>query len=213
VLAEVFPDGKADASTKGAPMGERIHGLGHLDIVPPLNTAEQQYLRAYAETTTRVDNDPYHVDDHPPLARHRTFDTEGDEDYVVSGRDEMSWAPDFSGESLHTRDQDGIRRPLECLQHLLDHFLTPHAAQHHVDDERFKEFTFDHELLGAVALESDFTGQLTLVMIKDGQVQSLVASQCVGCGYGDTGLSSTWELSADIGGDALAEFAQKTDDL
>jgi hypothetical protein len=50
-------------------------------------------------------------------------------------------------------------------------------------------------------------------MIKDGQVQSLVASQCVGCGYGDTGLSSTWELSADIGGDALAEFAQKTDDL
>jgi hypothetical protein len=212
-LAEGFHDRKADASTKGAPMGERIHGLGHLDIVPPLNTAEQQYLRAYAETTTRVDEDPYHVDDHPPLARRRTFDTEGDDHYVISGRDEMSWAPDFSGESLHTQDRDGIWHPLECLQHLLDHFLTPDAAQRHAGDERFKEFTFDHELLGAVALESDYTGQLTLVMVRDGQVQSLVASQCVGCGYGESGLTSTWELSAGLGVAVVADPAQLDEDL
>jgi hypothetical protein len=153
------------------------------------------------------------VDDHPPLARHRTFDTHGDGYYVVSGREEMSWAPDFSGESLHTQDHDGIRRPLACLQYLLDQFLTPDAAQHHEGDERFKEFTFDHELLGAVALESDYTGQLTLVMVRDGQVQSLIASQCVGCGYGETGLPSTWELSAGIGGGALADPAQKDDPL
>lgn len=195
-------------------MGERIHGLGHLDIVPPLNTAEQQYLAAYAETMTRIDDDPYHVDDHPLLAERRTFAAAEDGHYVISGRDEISWGPDFSGESLHTKDRDGIWRPLQCLQHLLDHFLTPEAAPHHVGDPRFAEFTFDHELLGAVALESDDTGQLTLVMVKDGQVQSLTASQCVRCGYGEEGLSSTWELSV---GDRRSRVTDRiepsTDDL
>ncbi len=180
-------------------MGERIHGLGHLDIVPPLNTAEQQYLAAYAETMTRVDDDPYHVDDHPPLAQRRAFTAADDGDYVISGRDEISWGPDFSGESLHTKDRDGIWRPVECLQHLLDHFLTPDAARLHVGDPRFAEFTFDHELLGAVALEGNYTGRLTLVMVEDGQARSLTASQCVGCGYGEEGLPSTWEHSAGAG--------------
>jgi hypothetical protein len=173
-------------------MGERIHGLGHFDIVPPLNAAEQQYLAAYAETATRVDDDPYHVDDHPPLAEQRAFNPEGNESYAVPGRIEISWAPDFSGESLHPRDRDGIWRPLECLQHLLDEFLTPDAAHLHEGDPRFAEFTFNHELLGAVALESDYTGQLTLVVVEDGHVRTSTASQCVDCGYGETGLAATW---------------------
>ena len=163
-------------------MGERIHGLGHLDIVPPLNAAEQQYLAAYCQTTTSVDGDPYHVDDHPQLAGRLAWATDGQEQDVGATRDEMSWAPDFSGESLHPQDRDGIWRPLHCLQHLLDHFLTPDAVQHHEGDLRFEQFTFDHELLGAVALESNFTGQLTLVTVAGGQVQSLTVSQCQACG-------------------------------
>lgn len=189
-------------------MGERIHGLGHLDIVPPLNVAEQQYLAAYAQTRTRVDGDPYHVDDHPPLAQRQTFNPEGNDFYVISGRDEISWAPDFSGESLHPQDEDGIWRPLECLQHLLDDFLTPDAARLHTGDPRFAEFTFDHELLGAVALESNYTGRLTLVMVEDGQVRTVTAAQCVGCGYGEAGLPATWELRGGAEDDGVAERAQ-----
>lgn len=181
------------ATGREAHMGERMHGLGHFDIMPPLNYAEQQYLAAYTETRTSMPGDPYHVDDHPVLARHASF-TGGEAD-VRSGYpgQPVSWAPDFSGESLHLHEGDGLWRPLQWLQYLYDNFLSPRAAALHVGDPRFSEFTFDHVLVGVVALTSNFTGALSAVSVQDGQVVSKPISQCVGCDYGEGSTWAAWK--------------------
>lgn len=81
-------------------------------------------------------------------------------------------------------------------QHLLDEFLTPDAAQFHEGDPRFDEFTFNHDLRGAVALEGSETGELSLVSVEHGQVRTVTVSRCSRGGYQDALAALPWERSS-----------------
>lgn len=169
-------------------MGYGTNFLGHLEVTPPLNDAEADWLRAFAEIDRRHYSDPYDVAMNPRVvaqegsrgARPRDESTP-DPFASLSPRDgtpypHLDWVPCGDGCCLRWNGTEKSRMALEWLEYLTDHFLRPGAHARSCGTPEFEHFTFDHQVNGMLAGERDDTGELFLIRARDStfDVETLV---------------------------------------
>jgi hypothetical protein len=106
--------------------------LGHIEIEPPLNTAELHYLVALS-ASRRYDRPggPYEVPGNPS-AEHDECSAEIDIDTynaVAPGQPSLwcDWRPCWDGSCLSFDGAEKFYRATQWLTYLIDHFLAPGA--------------------------------------------------------------------------------------
>ncbi|HKX67639.1 MAG TPA: hypothetical protein VJN29_10475 [Intrasporangium sp.] len=177
-------------------MGFSTTFMGRLDIEPRLNSAEVEWLRAYAELDRRYFTDPYEVPMNPKafrLERERQLEEErqqlraGSKGKRLAATEaftsltpgdgspyaHLDWKPCMDGCCLSWDNRtDKSRMAEEWLQYLIDHFLRPGASARRSAKPDFSQFTFDHVLNGVIAAERDDTRALWLIRCRDNEIST-----------------------------------------
>ncbi|WP_446663704.1 hypothetical protein [Flexivirga sp. B27] len=161
-------------------MGFSTKYLGRLDIEPPLNDAEADWLRAFVAIDRRHYTGPYEVAMNPralEFARsQQQSDDEGDAFKSLVPRDgtpypHLDWAPCPTGCCLAWDGTEKSRMAEESLQYLIDHFLRPGAHARLDGRPEFEHFTFNHVVSGIIAAERDDTRELFLIVCEDNTIR------------------------------------------
>lgn len=132
-------------------MGFSTDFIGHIDIEPPLNEAEIEYLSAFGESRRfRREGGPYDVPGNP-IAERDDVGSHGEE-YNVPGVGQPNlwcdWRVCWDGCCLAWNGIEKSYSMVRWLGYLIDHFLAPGASAS--GRPGFEDFTFDHRLSGMV---------------------------------------------------------------
>ena len=157
-------------------MGVTTRYLGHVDITPPLNQAEYDYLRLFSRSRRSFrDGGPYAVlpvDPHeeaPTLhadaaAERANRIAEGQPGYWCQ------WVPCPRGCCLSWDGHEKFYAGGPWLQYLIDHFLRPGGLAETSGDVWFRRFTFDHDVNGVVVGEQGDNRELFSLTVEHGDV-------------------------------------------
>jgi hypothetical protein len=157
-------------------MGYTTDFVGWVQVDPPLNELEADYLRAFSRTR-RWDRPagPYIVLPHPLAA------DEVGEDVDAYNRPSIGepslWCPWTATGNGAALAFDGIEKAYGAtawLEYLIQTFLQPNATAAQVDDAALDGFTFNHVCDGAVASCRRDTGQVSLILVTDNKVDERV---------------------------------------
>lgn len=153
-------------------MGHTTDFIGHIDITPSLNEAEQAYLSAFS-LTRRFDRKegPYFV---PPNPYAEQLVGAPDDRYnrPAPGQPQLwcRWVPCWDGCCLALDGEEKIYQPTRWLDYLIEHFLVPGAEASASGLPAFEEFTFDHRLDGLVVGCRRDNKQLFAIRVEDSVV-------------------------------------------
>lgn len=138
------------AQPGGGGMGYTTDYVGHIDIVPPLNDEEVEYLTAFRESRRcQRPGGAYDVPGNPWAEEPSEFPVD-DYNRVADGQPELwcNWSVCWDGCCLAWNGTEKSYAMVEWLRYLIAHFLRPRAkASGH---SGFEDFTFDHRLDGMV---------------------------------------------------------------
>ena len=163
-------------------MGYTTDFIGHVDISPPLNEAEQAYLTAFAASRRcERPGGPYDVPPNPAAeAAHPVVDTDA-YNVIAPGQPSLwcGWRPCWEGCCLSYDGHEKFYAATRWMTYLIDHFLasTAHARDSGLDC--FRDFTFDHVLDGVIAGCRRDTRELYLIRVERNVVrkQTLVPAR------------------------------------
>lgn len=157
-------------------MGYTTDFVGWIQIDPPLNEHETEYLRAF-NRTRRWDRPegPYVVLSHP-LADDESGGDVDVRNRLAPGEPGLwcPWTPTSDGSALVFDGVEKAYRSTEWLRYVIDTFLAPEATVASVNDPQFAAFTTDHVCDGAVAACRRDTGQLSVLFVTDNEVDERV---------------------------------------
>ena len=157
-------------------MGVTTRYLGHVEISPPLNQHEYDFLRAFSPSRRSYrDNGPYEVFPTDPHEEAPTL--HGDaaaERYnrIADGQPGYwcQWVPCPRGCCLFWDGHEKFYAGGVWLQYLIDHFLRPGALAEASPDSWFRRFTFDHDVNGVVVGEQGDNRELFSLAVEHGEV-------------------------------------------
>lgn len=149
-------------------MGFTTDFIGHIDVTPSLNEAEQAYLSAFS--LTRHDDreeGPYYVSPNP-YADQGSPDPERAK-RLAPGQPQIwcRWVPCWGGCCLALDGEEKIYQPTRWLAYLAQHFLVPDAEASRSGLAVFDDFTFDHRLDGLVVGCRRDNKQLFAIRVED----------------------------------------------
>lgn len=130
-------------------MGYTTDFVGHIDIEPPLNDAEIEYLLAFSASRRFARETPYDVPGNP-----RAETSAGVEparyNRPPKGQPDLwcDWQVCWDGCCMSWSGNEKSYAMVEWLRYVIDHFLRPGALA--ASDARFTGFTFDHTVTGTV---------------------------------------------------------------
>jgi hypothetical protein len=157
-------------------MGVTTRYLGHVEISPPLNQDEHDYLRAFSRSRrSHRDRGPYEVfptdpDDEAPTlhgdaaAERYNRIADGQPGYWCQ------WVPCPQGCCLAWDGHEKFYAGGAWLQYLIDHFLRPGAHAESSPTSWFRRFTFDHDVNGVVVGEQSDNRELFSLTVEHGEV-------------------------------------------
>jgi hypothetical protein len=155
-------------------MGYTTDFIGHVDIEPPLNDAEQAYLAAFAASRRwRRPNGPYAVPGNPAAEEEHPSATEDRRiNEPPNGQPGLwcDWVPCWDGCCLAYNGHEKFYSPTRWMSYLIEHFLIPGAHAAGSGLPQFEEFTFDHRLDGIVAGCRRDNKELFLIHVEASQV-------------------------------------------
>jgi hypothetical protein len=143
--------------------------IGHIEVDPPLNCQEQNFLHFFSESRrygTARHGARDHKDHYPPaLAPVPARPVPG------AGRPGRwcQWVSDCDGQCLTHNGSERFYAPTAWLQYIIDHFLAPAAVQT-AGGGQFDAFTFDHVCNGVVAGCRRGTGRRFLIRVTNNAV-------------------------------------------
>jgi hypothetical protein len=180
-------------------MGYTTDFVGWVQVDPPLNEHETDYLRAFNRTRRwHRPEGPYVVLPHP-LA-----DDEPREDVDAYNRPAPGepglWCPWTATSDGTALAHDGIEKAYQAvrwLQYLIDTFLREGATAATTGDPVFADFSFDHVCDGAVAACRRDTGRLSILLVTDNGVEERVLLPGVPDGVVWAGLPYEAEIDRD----------------
>lgn len=133
-------------------MGDTTDYLGHLDISPPLNDTEVQYVAAFG-TMRHFDRggSPYDVPGNPRAPDNAGVSLER-YNAVQAGKPALhcGWAVCGQGCCLSHDGVEKFNNPQPWLAYLIDHLLKPDALASTQEHPQLAGFTFDHHLDGTI---------------------------------------------------------------
>jgi len=146
-------------------MGHSTDFLGHIDIEPPLNDAEIDYLTAFfASRRCRREGGPYDVPGNPRAEN--LAGAWGDRsNECAEGQPNLwcDWTVCWEGCCLTWNGTEKSYSMIPWLRYLIAHFLGPEALA--AGDPRFAGFTFDHALSGVMVGCRRDTKEMFLVRV------------------------------------------------
>ena len=151
-------------------MGYTTDFIGHIEITPELNPAEQQYLSAFGHSRRCQEADsPYDIPGNPAAERDKRPGDIDAYNTIASGQPSLwcGWQPCFEGCCL---SHDGIEKfcaATEWMIYLIDHFLAPNAHAKRSGERWFDDFTFDHRLNGVIAACRRDSRRLYLIRVEN----------------------------------------------
>ena len=138
-------------------MGYTTDFIGHIDVTPPLNSVEQDYLSAFSTSRRWCrPTGPYVVPRNPQAER---VEGRGDADIDAyntppPGQPGLwcEWVACWDGCCLSFTGHEKFYDPVPWLTYLIEHFLAPGAKARgaHDADPAFDQFTFDHHCDGLI---------------------------------------------------------------
>lgn len=149
-------------------MGFTTDFIGHIDVTPSLNEAEQAYLSAFSRTRhDDREEGPYYVSPNP-YADQRSPDPERAR-RLAPGQPQIwcRWVPCWGGCCLALDGEEKIYQPTRWLAYLAQHFLVPDAEASKSGLAVFDDFTFDHRLDGLVVGCRRDNKQLFAIRVED----------------------------------------------
>jgi len=155
-------------------MGYTTDFVGHIDIHPPLNDAEIDYLLAFAGSRRCVrEGGPYAVPGNPAAEDPRDFPVD---DYNASAPGQpglwCGWEVCWDGCCLTWSGNEKSSAMPEWLRYLIGHFLKPRASAS--GHPGFEEFGFDHVLDGQVVGCRRDTKELFAIVVENNRVTTRV---------------------------------------
>lgn len=173
-------------------MGYSTDFLGHIEISPPLNPAEVEYLTAFGESRHwDRPGGPYAVPDNLRLdaivvgepdpetgvPTTRGPVSPGSDDVerfnsVAPGQPQLycQWVPCPSGCCLSYGGHEKFYAPTDWMRYLIAHFLNPGAGASRSGLDCFADFTFDHQLDGAIVACRRDTRRLWEIRVRRNRV-------------------------------------------
>lgn len=153
-------------------MGHTTDYLGYLEISPPLNDAEVQYLEVFGRMRhfTR-DGSPYDVPGNPAAPDNVGVDSDAYHS-VHPGKpsQDCGWTPCGTGCCLSHDGIEKFNNPEPWLTYLIDHLLKPGAVASTLGHPLLEAFTFDHVLGGVVVGCRRDVRELFALVVDDNQV-------------------------------------------
>jgi hypothetical protein len=150
-------------------MGVSTTYIGHVEIEPPLNVAERDYLSAFAASRRSWRRGgPYAVTPEDPDTG--SSDAAVDRyNRIAAGQPSLwcQWVPCPRGCCLSWNGHEKFYAGASWLQYLMDHFLRPGAEVSSSKAEVFGRFTFDHRMDGVIAGRQEDTRELFLLRVDD----------------------------------------------
>lgn len=155
-------------------MGYTTDFSGEVKIEPPLNEAEQAYLRKFAGTR-RMDREqgPYFVDDPGDFGQNGI----GSRDYNAPPEGQpglwCQWVPNEDGDALEWDGGEKFYEAAEWMAYLIDHFLKPGAEAFKSSDPQFNKFTFDHACEGFIEAQGEDPDDRWAIRVTANEVETL----------------------------------------
>jgi hypothetical protein len=170
-------------------MGTTTDFIGHINIDPPLNDAEENYLMAFAASRRYArPGGPYDVPRNPaadhdaPVADLDAYNT------IAPGQPSLwcQWNPCWDGCCLSYDGTEKFYGAAKWMDYLIEHFLTPGAYAESSKLDWFDEFTFDHTLDGIIAASNRGSRELYLIRVEENEVwkETLVPPDARYYGFG-----------------------------
>ena len=167
-------------------MGVTTDFIGHVDINPGLNDAEQAYLAAFSSSRRcRRPGGPYAVPGNPAAeggrkpSRRDLVEAEeaerlpiDDSNSTAEGQPSLwcQWEICWDGCCLTYNGVEKFYGSTAWLDYLIDHFLRPGALASASGLAYFSDFTFDHHLDGVIAASRRSDKRMTLIRVTDNVV-------------------------------------------
>lgn len=159
-------------------MGYTTDFWGEVQISPPLNQAEIDYLNKFNQTR-RMDRQrgPYFVDGTGSYGQNHDADIR-DFNRPPTGQPGLwcQWVPSMDGTAIEWDGGEKFYESDKWMAYLIDHFLKPGAQAQHSGDPQFAEFTFDHVLNGEIDAQGEDPGDRWKLVVKDNKVTVKTAS-------------------------------------
>ncbi|WP_295697499.1 hypothetical protein [Lapillicoccus sp.] len=173
------------------PWGYSTTYIGHLDITPPLNAAEVEWLTALAEWQGGPQGDVFTVPMNPravwSLAMAKAGGSIASSAPEGMPRGTTDWRPCLDGCRLEWDRIEKSNDAIPSIRFLVDHFLGPQALARDAGGDDFAAFSFDHALDGVIAAYRDDTEELFLIRAEDSRLsqETVVAGSdpCAGLGW------------------------------
>jgi hypothetical protein len=157
-------------------MGHTTDFLGHIDIHPPLNQDEVEYLLAFAGSR-RFDREggPYAVPGNPRAEERESVDVDT-YNRTAPGQPQLwcQWVPCPDGCCLSFDGREKFYEPVRWMRYLIDHFLKPSAVASASGLPWFELFTFDHVLNGTIVGCRRDTRELFMIVVRNNRVTTKV---------------------------------------
>ena len=154
-------------------MGYRTDFEGQIEITPPLNAAEIEYLAVFSETRhMHRKQGKYFVD------FENTFNTTevGVYDYnqPPPGQPQLwcNFTPTEDGTALVWNGCEKTYGAKEWIKYIINHFLKPNALASKSKLPYFTEFTFDHICNGELIAQGERLSDRWLLIVKDNVVST-----------------------------------------
>lgn len=161
-------------------MGYDTEFWGHVNVTPPLNPNEIDYLKDFSESRRFARHSgPYTVDD----GEYRGADTI-DYNAYAEGQHSLwcDWVPNADGTCISWNGTEKFHEPDQWMAYLIDTFLKPgaHLSAELRDrvpgryyDKRFGSFTFDHVVDGTIGAQGDDHDDRYQVVVTNNRVEKV----------------------------------------
>lgn len=161
-----------------ARMGYNTDFSGSVKIDPPLNAAEVDYLKRFANSRRMARaKGPYFVDGSGFMGQDNDPDI-WDYNTPPAGQPGLwcQWEPSDDGSEIAWNWEEKFYNATEWMAYLIDHFLKPGAEASKVDDPQFEKFTFDHVVNGTIEAQGEEPKDIWKILVEDNEVRKVRAT-------------------------------------
>jgi hypothetical protein len=156
-------------------MGYTTDFIGAVEIHPPLNAAEIEYLTRFANTRRmQLKEGPYFVgqggfmgqDEGPNVIDYNEH---------ADGQPGLwcQWVPVDGGRALAWNGTEKFYDSDQWMAYLIDHFLRPGAKAAKSGEAQFKDFSFDHACSGLIVASGEAFPDLWKLVVIENRVRTM----------------------------------------
>jgi len=143
-----------------------------IEIVPPLNQAEKNYLTKFCWTRhMKRQQGPYFVAPSIETCQDETGVINFNEPHDPQPSLWCNFEPTPDGTAIVWSGAEKTYEGDKWIKYLIDHFLKPNAKTANVESPHFADFTYDHVCNGELFAQGERSSDIWKIIVKDNVVK------------------------------------------